>query len=113
MSASDFSREIGRRIAQELDARDWSHRELARQSGVSQPVISNIVKGAREARAGDLAQIAAALGAPLSSLLPAPSCAQVQRELSRLAFENSVSAGRRIAEIGIEMMANAIKNESA
>lgn len=56
----------GLRIARE--ARGWSQRDLARESGVSQPHISGIEGGTREASTRVLRRLASALDVSISNL---------------------------------------------
>lgn len=54
-----------------LDDRGISGRELARRLGVSQPWVSQRLTGETSITVADLARIVAALGVPLSALIPA------------------------------------------
>lgn len=48
-------------LVQALDRRGWSHRELARQSGISQTQISAVIAGERKANADFCIKAALAL----------------------------------------------------
>jgi transcriptional regulator with XRE-family HTH domain len=49
-------------INKELEKRDWSHRKLAREAGVSHTHISNVLSGERNVTFDFCASIAKALG---------------------------------------------------
>jgi transcriptional regulator with XRE-family HTH domain len=48
-------------LSQELDRRGWSHRELARQTGFSQPLVSKTLSGERKPSANFCNKVAQAL----------------------------------------------------
>lgn len=56
-------------MIEELKKRGWSHRELARRSGMSQPAISGTLSGDRNPGADFCIKIAQALGEPPEKLL--------------------------------------------
>lgn len=49
-------------LLQELDRRGWSHRELARQTGFSQSLVSKTLSGERMASANFCTKVAEVLG---------------------------------------------------
>jgi transcriptional regulator with XRE-family HTH domain len=56
-------------LTQELQQRGWSHRELARRIKVSQPSISRVLAGERNATADFCVKVAQALGESPEKLL--------------------------------------------
>ncbi len=48
-------------LSQELNQRNWSHRELARQTGITQSFISNVIAGKKPPSVNFCRQIAQAL----------------------------------------------------
>lgn len=56
-------------LSQELDRRKWSHREFARQSGVSQTQISAVIAGDRKANADFCVRAALTLDISLDYVL--------------------------------------------
>ncbi len=56
-------------LSTELKKRRWSHNELARQAGVSQAAISNVLSGERRAGADFCVKVAQALGEPPEKML--------------------------------------------
>ncbi len=59
-------------IRDELKTRGWSSRQLSRQSGVSQPVISRVINDPTHSpNLATLASLARAIGQPLIALIEA------------------------------------------
>ncbi len=56
-------------LTQEINQRSWSHSELARQSGLSQAAVSNVLSGDRRAGADFCVKIAQALQEPPEKIL--------------------------------------------
>src|SRR3972149_5954479 len=55
-------------LMNELNSRDWSQADLARQSGLTTAAISRILTGERKAGADACQQIASALGYPAETV---------------------------------------------
>ena len=56
-------------LSQELDRLNWSHRELARKSDLSQSIVSKTIRGDRNPSAEFCIKVATALGQPPEKLL--------------------------------------------
>lgn len=61
---------VNEEIAALLDQQRVSQRELARRLGVSQPWVRERLIGETAITVGDIQRIAAALGVPITALLP-------------------------------------------
>lgn len=65
-------------VAREIEQRSWSHRELARRTGLSQSLISKTLSGERSASADFCVKVAEVLEEPpekllrLAGILPSP-----------------------------------------
>ncbi len=56
-------------LSEELERRKWSQGELARQSGISRPYISQVLSGDASPSVNFVAKVAAALNEPLDKLM--------------------------------------------
>ena len=88
-----MSDELKAWLTKELKKRHWSQRELARQSGVSQPLVSQMLSGERLPSADFCVKVAHALSEPpekvlrLAGILPATPASEddILQELIELA----------------------------
>ena len=64
----DVSDSFGNWLADQIGKRGWTHNELARRAGVSQPAVSGIVAGRRPS-ADFCIKVAQALGEPPEKIL--------------------------------------------
>lgn len=56
-------------LSEELDRRNWSHRELARQTGFSHSFVSKAISGERSPSVNFCAKVAEVLNEPLEKVL--------------------------------------------
>lgn len=61
--------DVGQRIANILENKNWSQKDLAEKTKISKSVINRIVLGTRPARDDELITLSAALGVTASYLL--------------------------------------------
>lgn len=61
--------DVGKRIANILENKNWSQKDLAEKTKISKSVINRIVLGTRPARDDELITLSAALGVTASYLL--------------------------------------------
>jgi transcriptional regulator with XRE-family HTH domain len=68
----DEMRNLSANVLLALREKDWTQQDLAAASGVSQPVISNVLRGKHEPTIGVVSRLAKALRKPIDGLLSAP-----------------------------------------